>query len=426
MNTYGKIFRVTTWGESHGPAIGCVIDGCPSKIKLSEKDIQKDLNTRKPGQSKITTQRKEADQVQIMSGVFNGQTTGAPISLMIYNQNQHPQDYNNIKNLFRPGHADYTYYAKYGIRDFRGGGRASGRETATRVAAGAVAKKILEPAKVQFIAYTKQIGDVVAPSIAPLESSRKNAGGSSGSRRSPLRETPTELLMAPSLALLESSRKIAGDSSGKQRLLISTKQKTPAELLRQIEKNPIRCPDAQAAKKMIKLIEQVKNEGDSIGGIIELIIKNVPIGLGEPVFDKLDAELAKALMSIGAVKGVEFGAGFGVAAKKGSENNDEMRAVGAGLAPAQGATARVAPTTNNAGGILGGISTGQDIIVRVAVKPTSSIAKKQQTVNVNGKNTEIKTKGRHDPCICPRIIPVVKAMAALVICDFYLRSKISS
>lgn len=346
MNTYGKLFRVTTWGESHGPALGCVIDGCPSKIKLSEEVVQKDLDRRKPGQSQITTQRKEEDKVQILSGVFEGQTTGTPISLVVFNQDQHSSDYSQIKDIFRPGHADYTYYEKYGIRDYRGGGRSSGRETVARVMAGAVAKQVLAPTNINFIAYTKQVGDIVAENF---------------------------------------------DFS-------------------QIEKNAIRCPDVQAAEKMIKLIEQCKNENDSIGGIVELVIQNVPAGLGEPVFDKLNAELAKALMSIGAVKGVEFGAGFAVATKKGSENNDLM-------------FEKVKFKTNNAGGTLGGISTGQDIIIRLAVKPTASIGKKQQTIDIQGNSQEIQISGRHDPCICPRIIPVVESMAALVIVDFYLLNK---
>jgi chorismate synthase len=349
MNTYGKMFRLTTWGESHGPAIGCVIDGCPSKIKLTENDIQKDLDRRKPGQSSVTTQRKELDRVHILSGMFEGKTTGTPISLVIYNEDQRSKNYDNIKNVFRPGHADYTYQAKYGIRDYRGGGRASGRETACRVAAGAVAKKILEPSKIKFIAYTKQVGNVQAEKIN----------------------------------------------------------------FNEIEKNSVRCPDARAAQKMIKLVENVKKENDSIGGIVELIIKNVPAGMGEPLFNKLNAELSMALMSIGAIKGIEFGSGFDVATKRGSENNDliTMRAN------------RVKFETNNAGGILGGISNGEDIVVRIAVKPTSSIGKKQKTINKAGNKSNIVIDGRHDPCLCPRIVPVVEAMAAIVLVNFYLVNK---
>lgn len=348
MNTYGNLFRVTTWGESHGPAIGCVIDGCPSKIKLSVADIQKDLDRRKPGQSQVTTQRKESDTVQILSGVFEGQTTGTPISLIIYNEDQHSADYSEIKNLFRPGHADYTWQQKYGIRDYRGGGRASGRETAMRVASGAIAKKIL-PSEIKIIAHTKQIGEVVAEKFDP----------------------------------------------------------------KQIDKNIVRCADLVASKKMIEVVEQVKKDGDSIGGIIELIIKNIPVGLGEPVFNKLNAELAKAMMSIGAVKGIEFGAGFSVATKKGSENNDVM----------MNKKGKVFFKTNNAGGTLGGISTGQDIVVRLAIKPTSSISIKQKTVDVDNNNTSIRTTGRHDPCLCPRIVPVVEAMASLVLVDFWLMDR---
>lgn len=350
MNTYGKLFRLTTWGESHGPAIGCVVDGCPPKIKLTENDIQKDLDRRKPGQSNVTTQRKESDIVHILSGVFESQTTGAPISLVIYNEDQRSTNYDNIKNVFRPGHADWTFQEKYGVRDYRGGGRSSGRETAARVAAGAIAKKILEPTKMKFIAYSKQIGDINATKID----------------------------------------------------------------FKEIEKNAVRCPDASAAKKMIKLIEDVKNENDSIGGIIELVIQNVPVGLGEPIFNKLNAELSKALMSIGAVKGIEFGAGFDVATKKGSENNDQIMI----------SKNKVKFKTNNAGGILGGISNGEDIVVRLAIKPTSSIGKKQKTVNLAGKETSIEIEGRHDPCLCPRIIPVVEAMSAIVVANFYLINKV--
>lgn len=350
MNTYGKLFRLTTWGESHGPAIGCVVDGCPSKIELTEDDIQKDLDKRKPGQSSVTTQRKESDKVHILSGVFEGKTTGTPISLVIYNEDQRSKNYDNIKNVFRPGHADYTFQEKYGIRDYRGGGRSSGRETAARVAAAAIAKKILEPTKMKFIAYSKQIGDIKAEKID----------------------------------------------------------------FKEIEKNAVRCPDAQAAEKMIKLIENVKNDNDSIGGIIELVIQNIPAGLGEPIFNKLNAELSKALMSIGAVKGIEFGAGFGVVVKRGSENNDAMMI----------SKNKVKFKTNNAGGILGGISNGEDIVIRLAIKPTSSIGKKQKTVDVSGKETSKEIEGRHDPCLCPRIVPVVEAMAAIVMANFYLMNKV--
>lgn len=349
-NTYGKIFCVTTWGESHGPALGCVIDGCPAGISLSEKDIQKDLDRRKPGQSNITTQRQESDTVQILSGVFEGKTTGTSISLIVYNQDQRSADYSKIKNIFRPGHADYTFQQKYGIRDYRGGGRSSGRETLARVAAGAVAKKVLEPNKIQFIAHTKQVGNIIAKNFDP----------------------------------------------------------------KQIDKNIIRCADKVAAEKMITAIEKVKKTGDSLGGIIELIIKYVPVGLGEPVFDKFNAELAKSLMSIGAVKGIEFGTGFSVATKKGSENNDLMVST----------NGKLNFLTNNSGGTLGGITTGQDIVVRLAIKPTSSICLRQKTVDVDYKNTNIEVTGRHDPCLCPRIVPVVEAMAALTVADFWLIDKV--
>jgi chorismate synthase len=347
-NTFGNILKITTWGESHGPAIGVVIDGCPPNIPLSEKDIQKDLDKRKPGKSNITTQRKEDDIVEILSGVFNGITTGAPISLIIKNNDSDSSKYEKIKNVFRPGHADYTFHKKYGLRDYRGGGRSSGRETVARVAAGTVAKKIITDyikTKINIIGYTKQIGNIKIKNID----------------------------------------------------------------FEQIEKNQVRCPDNKLAKKMEDKIIETRKNNNSIGGVVEIIIKNCPPGLGDPVFDKLDADLAKALISIGSVKAVEFGSGFNVSLMKGSENNDEI--INTGF------------KSNNAGGILGGISTGQDIIIRFAVKPTPSIYSEQETINIKGESTKIKVEGRHDPCIVPRIIPVAEAMVALVIADKMLMQK---
>lgn len=348
-NTFGKIFRITTWGESHGKATGVVIDGCPSKFALSEKDIQKEVDRRRPRQgSKISTTRREEDRVEILSGVFEGKTTGTPISMIVWNKDTRSQDYSKIKDMYRPGHADYTYDLKYGIRDYRGGGRASGRETLARVMAGAVAKKILqEKAGTEIFGHTVQIGNIFAKKFVKTE----------------------------------------------------------------IEKNEVRCADPVAAKNMQKLIEKIRfNEGDSIGAIIEIVVKNPPKGLGEPVFDKLDGELAKAMMSIGAVKGVEIGAGFKVATMKGTENDDQIEKKGG----------RVHFLSNNSGGILGGISTGEDIIIRLAVKPVPSVSKKLKTIDKSGKNTTIQTLGRHDCCLAPRIIPVAEAMAALVLVDFYL------
>jgi len=345
-NTFGKNFKITTWGESHGKAIGLVIDGCPPKIKLDIKNIEKEILRRKPQKdSKITTTRREEDKFEILSGVFEGKTTGTPISIIIANKDTRSKDYSNIKDLYRPGHADFTYDLKYGIRDYKGGGRSSGRETLTRVIAGAIAKQILRKThKTEIFGHTIQVGKIKAKKF------QKNY----------------------------------------------------------IEKNELRSADPEASKKMSKYIEKIRfQEGDSTGAIIEIIIKNPPKGLGEPVFDKLDAELAKAMLSIGAVKGIEFGSGFQAAEMKGSENNDQMKIL----------NKKVKFLSNNAGGILGGISTGEDIIMRLAIKPVSSISKKLKTITKSGKNTSIQTLGRHDCCLAPRIIPVAEAMAALVILD---------
>ncbi len=346
-NEFGKNFKIITFGESHGKGVGVVIDGVKAGLKISKKDIQKELDRRKPGQSKITTQRKESDSVEILSGVFEGKTIGTPICLLVRNKEYRSKDYSSIKNLFRPGHAGYTYFKKFGRRDYRGGGRASGRETIGRVSAGTLAKKSLAKKKIKIIGYVKEIAGIKAKKID----------------------------------------------------------------FKEIEKNSVRCPDKIVAKKMEKVILKAMKEGDSVGGIVEIIVKGVPSGIGEPVFEKLDAELAKALMSIGAVKGVEMGAGFDVAKMKGSQCNDEIRSV----------KGKVKFLSNNSGGILGGISNGEDIILRIAVKPTPSIGKKQKTISEEMKNSFISTKGRHDPCICPRIVPVAEAMVALVLQDFLAR-----
>lgn len=348
-NSFGTLFRITTFGESHGPAIGVVIDGVPPLLPLSEEDIQKDLDRRRPGQSKITTQRQEADKAEILSGVFEGKTTGSPVAILIRNEDQRSQDYSNLKDAFRPGHADYTYQVKYGFRDYRGGGRSSGRETACRVAAGAVAKKILKQQKVDIIAYTLSVGNIVA-------------------------------------------------------------QKKDFSV---IEKNLVRTCDLDAAEKMIKLIDDARKDCDSVGGVIEAVIKGYPAGLGEPIYDKLNARLAYALMSIGTMRGIEFGDGFAATKLHGSEHNDIFIKRGN----------EIHTKTNHAGGILGGISNGEDIILRVGVKPASSIAKNQQTVDISGEDTEIQVKGRHDPCICPRVVPVVEAMIAVTLVDFLLIQK---
>jgi len=346
-NTFGHIFRFTTWGESHGEAIGCVVDGVPSMIPLSEKDIQPWLDKRRPAQSRYTTQRKESDTVKILSGVFEGKTTGAPISLIIYNEDQKSKDYDDIKDKFRPGHADYTYQMKYGIRDYRGGGRASARETAMRVAAGAIARKILG----------KKI-----------------------------------TIRGAMIAL--------GDDA------INTKHWD----WKQIDKNPFWCPDAKAAARWAISLDKIRKSGSSIGAVIEVIADGVPAGWGAPIYKKLDADLASAMMSINAVKGVEIGDGFAAAALRGEENADRMRIK----------NGKTTFLTNHAGGILGGISSGQPVVVRFAVKPTSSILTPVETIDMQGKNTTIITKGRHDPCVGIRAVPVGEAMLACVLADHYL------
>ena len=352
-NSIGKVFRVTTWGESHGPAIGVVVDGCPSQLPLDEAWIQKDLDRRRPGQSDISTARKESDRVHILSGVFEGQTLGTPVSMLIHNEGQHSHRYDLLRDLFRPGHAEATYFQKYGHYDHRGGGRASARETAARVAAGAVAKRILEQKGISVQGFTRQVGSV---------------------------------------------RACATDFN-------------------QIERNPVRCPDPEAARLMEELIKEVRKGGDSIGGVVEVVARGVPSGLGEPVYDKMDADLALAMMSINAVKGVEVGDGFGVAEKRGSENNDRWIMD----------DGRIRTETNHCGGIIGGITTGEEIVVRIAVKPPSTIAIPQQTLDRQGHTRTIspgdpESAKRHDPCICPRVVPVAEAMMAIVLADHCLLS----
>lgn len=348
-NSFGQIFRITTFGESHGPAIGVIVDGVPANLPLTESDIQFELDRRKPGQSKVSTHRREPDRAEILSGVFEGRTTGTPVAMLIRNEDQRSKDYEEIKNLLRPGHADYTYLMKYGLRDYRGGGRASGRETACRVAAGAIAKKILRDQKIHTVAYTLAVGGIYA-------------------------------------------------------------QKRDYAV---IEKNIVRAPDLEAAQLMIEKIEEVRKNCDSIGGIVEAVVHGCPPGLGDPIYEKLSARLAYALLSIGAVRGIEFGAGFEAARMLGSRHNDRFYMDGK----------KVRTRTNHAGGILGGISNGEDIVLRVAVKPTSSIAQEQPTLSVDLKDAAIEVKGRHDPCICPRIVPVVEAMIALTLVDCLLMQK---
>ena len=345
-NTFGKIFTVTTFGESHGPALGCIVDGCPPGLSLSESDLQRDLDRRKPGQSRYTTQRREDDRVKILSGVFEGKTTGTPIGLLIENTDQRSKDYSEIKDRFRPGHADYAYFQKYGIRDYRGGGRSSARETAMRVAAGGIAKQYLRrELGIEIQGYLSQLGPI---SVEQIDFS-------------------------------------------------------------QIEQNPFFCPDADKVSLMEDFVQQMNKEGNSIGAKVSVVAQNIPPGLGEPVFDRLDADIAHAMMGINAVKGVEVGDGFASVAQKGTEHRDEMTPQGF--------------LSNHAGGVLGGISSGQDIIVHLALKPTSSLRIPAQAVDVNGNAVEVITTGRHDPCVGIRATPIAEAMLALVLMDHLLRHR---
>ena len=359
-NTFGKLFRVTTAGVSHGPGYLCIIDGCPAGLDLSVEDLLPDLARRRPGQSNLTTQRNEADTPEIWSGVFDGKTDGTPIGLLFRNADQRSADYGDIKDKYRPGHADFTFDAKYGFRDYRGGGRSSARETICRVAAGAVAKKLLAREGIRVLGYVTRVGNVTGEVVDP-----------------------------------------------------------GAVTLEQVEATPVRCPVPEAATKMIELIEAVRKERDSIGGICELVATGVPPGLGEPVFDKLKADLGKALLSLPAVLGFEYGAGFAVASMRGSENNDAFIRREA----ASSAKAIVTTETNRHGGMLGGISSGLPIVCRVAVKPTSSIPQSQRTVTNTGEPAEILVKGRHDPCLLPRFVPMGEAMMALVLVDHLLRAR---
>ncbi|MBW4419243.1 MAG: chorismate synthase [Myxacorys californica WJT36-NPBG1] len=353
-STFGHLFRISTFGESHGGGVGVVIDGCPPLIEISAEEIQVELDRRRPGQSKITTPRKEADQCEILSGVFEGKTLGTPIAMLVRNKDQRSQDYDEMSVKYRPSHADATYDAKYGIRNWQGGGRSSARETIGRVAAGAIAKKILkEAANVEIIAYVKRIKDIEA--------------------------------------MIDSS----------------------AVTMDQVESNIVRCPDAECSDRMIDLIEQVRNQGDSIGGVVECVARRVPVGLGDPVFDKLEADLAKAMMSLPASKGFEIGSGFAGTLLTGSEHNDEFYS--------DGGTIRT--VTNRSGGVQGGISNGEDIVMRIAFKPTATIRKEQRTVTNDGEEVTLAAKGRHDPCVLPRAVPMVEAMVALVLCDHFLRQR---
>ena len=349
-NIIGKLFTFTSFGESHGKGIGGIVDGCPPGVELDEVFIQNELNRRRPGQSDISTPRKEGDKVEFLSGIFEGKTTGTPIAFVIWNENQHSQDYDKLKDVYRPSHADYTYQQKYGIRDHRGGGRSSARETASRVVAGAIAKLVLKKSGVEITAFTSRVGHIA------MESDYETAD----------------------LSLIES--------------------------------NIVRCPDQAAAEKMIDYIKELKEEGDSIGGIISCVIKGVPVGLGEPVFDKLQARLAQAMLSINATHGFDYGRGFEGVNLKGSEMNDAFIKVN-GI---------VTTKTNNSGGVQGGISNGEDIYFRVLFKPVATISKKQDTLDIHSNEVELEARGRHDPCVLPRAVPIVEAMAALTVLDLLL------
>jgi chorismate synthase len=358
-NSFGTVFRITTWGESHGRGVGVVLDGCPAGLALSEKDVQGELDRRRPGQSSVSTQRKEEDRVEILSGLFEGKTTGTPISMLVVNKDAESNAYDSLRDRPRPGHADFGYTARYGVRDHRGGGRSSGRETVGRVAGGAVAKRLLAESGIVVVGYVRELGDVRASIPDDVELSR-------------LRD--------------------------------------------EAEKNPVRCPDQGAAEEMVRALESARSAGDSLGGVAEVVASGVPPGLGEPVFDKLDADLARGLMGIGAVKAVEIGAGVEAARMRGSEMNDPI------LPGTEGPIFE----TNNAGGILGGISTGAPIVCRISVKPTPSISRPQRTVDLStGEAANIEIKGRHDPSIPPRIVPVAESMVALVLADHLLRQRVA-
>ncbi|HPI09646.1 MAG TPA: chorismate synthase [Catalimonadaceae bacterium] len=354
-NSYGKVFTISTFGESHGPGIGVVIDGCPAGLELDTEQIRTEMQRRKPGQSRLTTQRKEEDEIQILSGVFEGKTTGTPLCIFIPNENQKPKDYAHIAETFRPSHADYTYQSKYGIRDYRGGGRSSARETAARVAAGAVARQILATAGIKIQAYVQQVGYIKV-------------------------------------------------------------EKTYQELnLEQTESNDVRCPDPDIALQMEALIDTVRKEKDTIGGLVRCVCSGVPVGLGEPVFDKLHAELGKAMLSINAVKGFQIGSGFSSLGMRGSEHNDEFYTD----------NGVIHTRTNHSGGVQGGISNGEDIYFDVAFKPVATIMQDQNSVDADGNPVIVEGKGRHDPCVLPRAVPIVEAMAALVLVDFWLRNRMT-
>ena len=352
-STYGKIFNISTFGESHGLAIGVIVDGCPSGVDFDIEFIQSELDRRKPGQSRITTQRKEADEFQVLSGVFEGKTTGTPIAMLIWNGDQRSKDYAHISEQYRPSHADYTYEVKYGVRDYRGGGRSSARETAARVAAGALAKLVLKTIGINITAYVSQVGSM------KLDKNYQDLD------------------------------------------------------LSQAEQNAVRCPDPVLAQQMFDYIDETRKKGDSIGGIVACVCTGMPVGLGEPVFDKLHAELGKAMLSINAVKGFEYGSGFAGVKMLGSEHNDEFYQT----------NGQIKTKSNHSGGIQGGISNGEDIYFNVAFKPVATIMQNQESIDSHGNDVIVSGKGRHDPCVVPRAVPIVEAMAALVLVDFYLRNK---
>ncbi len=352
-STFGRLFTITTFGESHGPAVGVVVDGCPPRLPITREEIQTELDRRRPGQSRITTQRREADEVEILSGVLDGLTLGTPIALLVRNTDTRAGDYDEMRTKYRPSHADYSTQAKYGIRAWQGGGRASARETVGRVAAGAIARKLLGASSIEIVAYVKRV-ETIEASVDPAAVTRA-----------------------------------------------------------EVDANIVRCPDAAAAEKMIALIEAARKDGDSLGGVVEAVARGVPPGLGDPVFDKLEADLAKAMLSLPACKGFESGSGFEGTKWRGSQHNDPFRSLGG----------RIRAPTNRSGGIQGGISNGEDIVVRAAFKPTATILREQDTVDVDGNETTLKARGRHDPCVLPRAVAIVEAMIALVLADHTLRQR---
>jgi chorismate synthase len=444
-NTFGTLYRVTTWGESHGGGVGAVVDGCPPRLPLCEGDVQPQLDRRRPGQSRLTTPRQESDTVRILSGVFEGRTLGTPILLMVPNEDARPGAYESFRDLYRPSHADFTYEAKYGIRDWQGGGRASARETVGRVAAGAIAEKILRlGAGIEITAWVRRVGAIETTWIEldRLGSAARETDLTGGTPRTPypgVPPAPTRRPASPPLPA-RTPHSVLSSSPAPTPPSRQVASQNPLHLTREmIDATPVRCPDPDAAVLMIAAIEEARREGDSLGGVVECVVRGVPAGLGDPVFDKLEADLARAMMSIPACTGFELGTGFGGALRRGSEHNDAFRPLLADgpdsggeprampCDPPAGRTATRQPVrgvgtvTNRSGGIQGGISNGEAIWFRAAFKPTATIRLAQETVDRDGRACTLEAQGRHDPCVLPRVVPIVESMTALVLCDHWLR-----